>query len=158
MQGTQLQRPTKNTLTLEWAERTLTSSKLSPEDILQKASTMKFTEQSNSWYCYFDHTYFAPIHSSPITVFEMKPFLWYATSGVPLSFSCPRVPWVAVWCDCSLSPSQDYITHHFTTVHIYFTNHCFSFGADKLYISWIFKLLLKATSIKHTGKYDPVSE
>ena len=45
MQGTQLQRPIKDTLTLEWAERTLTSSKLSPEDNLQKTSTMKFTEQ-----------------------------------------------------------------------------------------------------------------
>ena len=157
MQGTQLQRPIKDTLTLEWAERTLTSSKLSPEKITYKRLP-QWNSQSNSWYYTFDHTYFAPIYSSLNTVFEMKPFLWYATSGVPLSFSCPRDPWVAVWCDCSLSPSQDYITHHFTTVHIYFTNHCFSFGADKLYISWIFKLLLKARSIKHTGKYDPVSE
>ena len=36
MQGTQLQRPIKDTLTLEWAERTLTSSKLSPEKITYK--------------------------------------------------------------------------------------------------------------------------
>ena len=154
MQGTQLQRPIKDTLTLEWAERTLTSSRLSPQDILKKASTMIFTEQFmilQLWSHIFCSNLF-------IALFEMKPFLWYATSGLPLSFSCPRDPWVAVWCDCSLSPSQDYITHHFTAVHIYFTNHCFSFGADKPYISWILKLLLQARSIKHTGKYDPVSE
>ena len=119
MQGTRLQRPIKDTLTLEWAERTLTTSKLSPQDNLQKASTMKFTEQPKSWYCLlWSHIFCSNLFIAWYFCVRNETFLWYATSGVPLSFSCPRVPWVAVWCDCSLSPSQDYITLHFTTVDI----------------------------------------
>ena len=106
MQGTQLQRPIKDTLTSEWAKE------LPPT--LKSSSQANFLRVSLLWFGIFSADVIMIMIMTIMMMVTMITFLWHATSPSPFILVPPS------GCLMRLFPFSSARLHHYTnTIHCY---------------------------------------